>query len=216
MRNARPCPTPQLRRDDPYHNFLLALFAICANLCVRLLTAGIQMLRKFFYVAAFSAAACFTATAQSPSLSPAHSAKVSLADIAGEWTYRSFHNRPETVDDDAEKALALIFAEATMSFEAPSGSTLKGKIDWPGGGLDMQGAIRPGVEADSFVIDVVGAGRPGTSTAGWEYDYFAQLAHRWPTGVNQRPALVGSVLRAKPHGSSAAGYVASFIAVKRP
>ena len=76
------------------------------------------MLRKFFYMAAFTAAVCFTATAQSPSLSPTQSAKFSLADIAGEWTYRSFHNRPETVDGDAEKALALIFAEAAMSLEA--------------------------------------------------------------------------------------------------
>jgi hypothetical protein len=30
------------------------------------------------------------------------------------------------------------------------------------------------------------------------------------------PALVGTVIRAKPHGTSPAGYVASFVAVKRP
>jgi hypothetical protein len=35
-------------------------------------------------------------------------------------------------------------------------------------------------------------------------------------GVNQVPALVGSVIRAEPHGSAPAGYVASFIAVKQP
>ena len=33
---------------------------------------------------------------------------------------------------------------------------------------------------------------------------------------HQVPALVGSVIRAKPHGSAPAGYVASFIAVKQP
>lgn len=138
------------------------------------------------------------------------------AGIEGKWTYRSFHNRPEPVGDDAEKALKLIFAEAEFTFQPPSGSTLVGKIDWPGGGLDLRGTIRPGLEANSFVVDLVGSGRPDTSTAGWEYDYYAQLAHPWPNGGNQRPALVGSVLRAKPHGSAPAGYVASFIAVKGP
>jgi hypothetical protein len=63
--------------------------------------------------------------------------------IKGKWTYRSFHNRPEPVGDDAEKALALIFAEAVMAFEAPSDSTVKGQIDWPGEGLDLHGTIRP-------------------------------------------------------------------------
>jgi len=34
--------------------------------------------------------------------------------------------------------------------------------------------------------------------------------------VDQVPALVGTVIRAKPHNGEAAGYVASFIAVKQP
>jgi hypothetical protein len=51
---------------------------------------------------------------------------------------------------------------------------------------------------------------------GWEYDYHAQLAYQWPTGVNQVPALVGTVMRAKAHDGGAAGYVASFIAVRQP
>jgi hypothetical protein len=65
-------------------------------------------------------------------------------------------------------------------------------------------------------VEIVGAGRNGTGTAGWEYDYRGQLAYQWPNGVNQVPALVGTVIRAKPHGASPAGYVASFIAVKQP
>lgn len=104
-----------------------------------------------------------------------------VADIEGKWTDRSFHNRPEPVGDDAEKALRLIFAEAEFTLQPPSGSALEGKIDWPGGGLDLRGTIRPGVEPNSFVVN-----------------------------------LVGSVLRAKTHGSSPARYVASFIAVKGP
>ena len=153
--------------------------------------------------------------AQAPSPAPAYATSDSSV-LAGTWTYRSFHNDPAPVGRDPNKALDLIFAEAVFTFEIPSKTTLKGAIDWPGGGLDLQGTIRPGVEGAAPTVDIVGTGRAGTGTAGWEYDYYGQLAHRWPNGVDQVPAFVGSVIRAKPHGSSPAGYVASFIAVKRP
>lgn len=172
------------------------------------------MLREALISFCVTSTLCPLAAAQSLDDHKSYSATLFAAGIEGKWTYRSFHNRPEAVGGDAEKALQLIFAEAEFTFQPPSGSTLEGKIDWPGGGLDLRGTIRPGLEANSFFVDLVGSGRLGTSTAGWEYDYHAQLAHHWPNGVNQRPALVGSVLRAKRHGSSPAGYVASFIAVK--
>lgn len=136
--------------------------------------------------------------------------------LAGKWTYRSFHNNPAPVDGDADKALGLIFAEAVFAFEIPTPTTLKGAIDWDGGGLDLQGTIKPGAPGEPDIVEIVGSGRPNTGTAGWEYDYHGQLAHQWPNGINQRSALVGSVMRAKPHGSAPAGYVASFIAVKQP
>ena len=37
-----------------------------------------------------------------------------------------------------------------------------------------------------------------------------------PNGVNQAPALVGTVIRAKPMTANSAGVVASLIAVKQP
>jgi hypothetical protein len=97
----------------------------------------------------------------------------------------------------------------------PSSTALKGTIDWPGGGLDLQGTIQSEPLDGVPSVAITGAGRPGTDTAGWEYDYYGQLAHPWPNGVNQVPALVGSVIRAKPHDGAPAGYVASFIAVKQ-
>ncbi|HET9537970.1 MAG TPA: hypothetical protein VFP43_21925 [Mesorhizobium sp.] len=140
--------------------------------------------------------------------------------LAGKWTYRSFHNDPVPVADDpktaAEKALALIFAEAVFTFEIPTSTTLKGSIDWAGGGLDLQGNVGTNTAGAAPTVEIVGTGRSGTSTAGWEYDYRGQLAYQWPNGVNQVLALVGTVIRAKPHGGAPAGYVASFIAVKRP
>ena len=147
-------------------------------------------------------------------------AAASAGALVGKWTYRSFHNNPAPVADDPqtapEKALALIFAEAIFTFQVTSGTTLNGAIDWPGGGLDLEGTIELGPGGAAPTIKIVGTGRPGTGTAGWEYDYHGQLAYNWPNGVNQVPALVGTVIRAKPHGGAPAGYVASFIAVKRP
>jgi hypothetical protein len=109
----------------------------------------------------------------------------------------------------------LIFAEAVFTFEILSSTMLKGAIDWPGGGLDLQGSVRPSAGGGSPIVEIVGIGRPGTGTAGW-YAYHGQLAYHWPNGVNQIPALVGNVIRVKPHNGAPAGYVASFIAVKEP
>ncbi|WP_159009580.1 hypothetical protein [Bradyrhizobium sp. S69] len=136
------------------------------------------------------------------------------ADIGGKWTYRSFNNDPALVGNDGDKALRLIFAEAIFNFEIVSPTELKGTIDWEGGGLDLKGLIQPADATESFRVKIIGTGRPGTGTAGWEYDYDAGPAYTWPNGVKQVPALVGSVIRAKPHGASPAGYVASFVAVK--
>ena len=138
-----------------------------------------------------------------------------MTDIGGKWTYRSFHNDPSPVGDDADKALGLIFAEAEFTFEI-SGTSLTGTIRWGHDGLDLKGTIQPATATTPLSVQIVGTGRSDIGTEGWEYDYNACLAYQWPNGIDQVPALVGSVIRAKPHGSSPAGYVASFIAVKQP
>jgi hypothetical protein len=54
----------------------------------------------------------------------------------------------------------------------------------------------------------------------WIYDYEGYLVNHWPNGVQQRPAIVGSVIRTIPHSGgepgtvAPAGVVASFYAVK--
>jgi hypothetical protein len=141
------------------------------------------------------------------------------AALAGKWTYRSFLNDPALIGDDpviaAKKLYDMLFAEAVFTFEIPTDTTLVGKIDWTGGGLDLKGTIRQGDGVP--IVEIIGTGRPYTDTAGWEYDYHGQLAYTWPNGVNQMPAIVGNVIRAKPHGEgNPAGVVASFIAVKQP
>lgn len=160
------------------------------------------------------------ALAQSPAPAPAPAGGWDVSTLAGKWTYRSFLNNATLCcedpdeDKDAKNLLNLLFAEAVFTFALPSPTTLTGAIDWDGGGLDLQGTVTAG-DTGMPAVRIVGTGRPKTSTENWEYDYEGRLAYRWPNGVNQVPALVGSVIRAKPHGDNPAGVVASFIAVKQ-
>lgn len=133
--------------------------------------------------------------------------------LSGVWTYRSYRNVATLVDGDKDKALALIFGEGIYTLDQPTQTTLRGTLDMGGGYvLDVQGTV---TQAAPRSIAVAGIGREGTPTAGWEYDYNATLAYTWPDGVNQVPALVGSVIRAKPHDGAPAGVVTSFIAVRQ-
>jgi hypothetical protein len=142
-------------------------------------------------------------------------------DLAGKWTYRSFYNDPMQVldspDEDtaAKKLLSLMFAEAVFTFQIPDDATLTGAIDWGTGGLDLEGKISN--QGGALTVHIIRSGRPNTGTKDWEYDYHRALAYQWPNGVNQVPAIVGTVLRAKQHGvNNPAGVTASFIAVRQP
>jgi hypothetical protein len=136
---------------------------------------------------------------------------------SGRWTYRSYLNRPDViVEGDPQKALDLIFGEGVMTLEAPVGTALKGTLDLGGGFvLELNGAILGEPSVAPPVLRISGIGRPGTPTDGWEYDYVGYLTWTWPNGVGQVPTIVGTVVRAKPHGRSKAGLVASFVATKQ-
>jgi hypothetical protein len=136
--------------------------------------------------------------------------------LAGKWTYRSYLDSPALVGGDAKKALALIFGEGVYTLATPSHDVVAGTLDMGGGFvLDLKGTVRAAANETPLTVAIYGTGRLNTPTAGWEYDYRAYLAYEWPNGVKQVPALVGSVIRAKPHGGQPAGVVASFIAVKQ-
>jgi hypothetical protein len=135
--------------------------------------------------------------------------------LAGKWTYRSYINSRDLVND-AAGALALIFGQGILTFVTPTNTSLLGTLDMGSGlVLDLQGTIKRGAQDEALTIAIVGNGRAGTQTDGWEYDYHGYLAYQWPNGVNQVPAFIGSVIRAKPHNGSPAGFVASFIAVRQ-
>ncbi len=182
------------------------------------------------------------ALAQSPRESPlALTALAASADwdtsLPGKWTYRSYLDRADIIvnsDPDpavqalvpifgqgapmAEaslKAFNLVFGEGVMKFDHPVGNSVTGVFDMGGGYvLDLKGTLQPSASGD-FAVELFGTGRTGTKTENWEYDYKAFSTPKWPNGVNQVPALVGTVIRAKPHDGKSAGVVASFIALKQ-
>ena len=136
--------------------------------------------------------------------------------LAGRWMYRSYLNNPAPVGGDAQKALDDIFGEGVFTFATPTPATVTGEFDMGGGlVLDLAGSVAcAGGQVQAFRI--AGKGRPGTGTDGWEYDYHGAPAFTWPTGIDQVPSLLGTVLRAKPHNGGTAGVTASFVAVRMP
>jgi hypothetical protein len=137
----------------------------------------------------------------------------------GTWTYRSFRNVAEHLGDvdnpvGLEKLKAMLFAEADIIIEDSPVGSLAGKLDMGETGiLHLKGATSFG---NPFTARFQGVGTAGTPK-GWVYDYIAYLVPIWPNGIDQSFAMVGSVIRTVPHsnGQAKAGYVASFIAVKR-
>ena len=158
--------------------------------------------------------------------------------LPGKWTYRSYLNRADIMvgadpgpavkaldpiygqgnaqtASQALTALNLVFGEGVMSFDQPSGNNVTGTFDMGGGYvLDLKGTMQTTAEGD-ISVELYGTGRPNTPTDNWEYDYQATTTPKWPNGVDQIPTLVGTVIRAKPHGTGKAGVVASFIAIKQ-
>jgi len=120
-------------------------------------------------------------------------------ELSGSWTYRSFLNDatyPYLTAPPTSRG--LILHEAVLRLETPTDRA----IEWPGRSLDVQGTIY----GFSSIFQITGTG------GGWEYRYQGFLTTDWERGVNQRPALVGSVIHVLPPPG---GFVAPFIAVKQ-
>ncbi len=137
--------------------------------------------------------------------------------LSGSWTYRSYLNDPAPIGGDANKALALLFGEGQLTFTGGADPNFKAVLDFGGGAaMDLSGVVVGGNAIAPQVLLITGTGREGTSTAKWVYQYQGYVVPDWPQGVDQVPAIVGTVVRTIAHGSGAAGVVVSFIAVKQP
>jgi hypothetical protein len=142
----------------------------------------------------------------------------SFAVLSGDWIYRSFRNTVQPVNELKD----ILFGQGDLHLDVPgTGFFQDGKLSFgPNYPMVVQGqayVAPPNTgNAPSLVVAMQAFGVEGTSTAGWVYAYQGFLVPSWPNGVEQRIALVGTVIRVVAHGpNSPAGYVASFVAVKK-
>lgn len=132
--------------------------------------------------------------------------------FVGSWIYRSLFNDADiTLDFDK-----LEFGVGTLVIDEAPSEILRGTIgDGSTWSLTLRGSRQYGTPGRARFqgVGVVNGEK-------WVYDYECYLVPHWPNGVDQRPALVGSVIRTIPHSGSEpgtvapAGVVASFYAVK--
>lgn len=131
--------------------------------------------------------------------------------FVGSWTYRSLLNDPD-VNTDFQN---LEFGRGTIEITEAPMQILQGTIGGPGWSLALKGSREYGTP---MRVRFQGVGMVGGEE--WIYDYEGYLVSHWPNGVQQQPAIVGSVIRTIPHSGgqpgtvAPAGVVASFYAVK--
>ncbi|UXI69768.1 hypothetical protein [Tahibacter amnicola] len=134
--------------------------------------------------------------------------------FVGSWSYRSFLNDPDLQVAPND----LLFGSGTIQIMSADPAILVGTIGGPGWQLALTGSRSYG---NPMEIRFQGKGVVGG--AEWIYDYVGWLVPAWPNGVNQKTAMVGSIVRAIPHpttspdgktGTAPAGVVASWYAVK--
>jgi hypothetical protein len=161
---------------------------------------------------------CLEDALPSPGTAPAKQAGVEAEKLSGTYTYRSFLDLPEPVDNFDK----LRFAQLELQLSVQSDGTVTGMLIFPAAPgaepavMDVSGKI----SAWSPVhLSFTGKGRQGSAIADFHYEYDGGVLRHWETGLNQRLTLAGTVLRAEDHGSGAslakAGFTASFLAVKR-
>jgi hypothetical protein len=136
--------------------------------------------------------------------------------LQGDWTYRSFLNDPTPVGDDPNAALALIFGEGALTIEtAAPEAGFKATLSFGGDAvMDLDGTFEAGRGDEPPVIRASGRGRAGSPIADFRYDYLFYPVPTWPDAIEQRPALVGTVVRAADHGTAKKGATASTVTVR--
>ena len=126
----------------------------------------------------------------------------------GIWSYRSFCNNPDLNVEFND----LRFGAGILEISEPSLGVVAGTIGGPGWLLTLKGWLTYG---NPSTIRFQGSGEIDGEP--WIYDYLGYLAPAWPNGIDQRAAIIGTIVRTIAHsnGQSPAGYVASWIAVRQ-
>src|ERR1044072_7236358 len=136
--------------------------------------------------------------------------------FVGSWTYRSLLNEPDVSTDFKD----LEFGRGTIVIKPAPMQLLTGTIGGAGWSLVAKGG---GAYGNPMSVRFQGKGIIGGEE--WIYDYEGWLVPAWPNGVQQVPAMGGSIVRTIPHPGNPpkgggpppinpAGVVASWYAVK--
>lgn len=139
-----------------------------------------------------------------------------MTDLIGIWTYRSFVNTPAAVETP-DAALALIFGEGELAILAADPTDgFRATLSFGGAAImDLVGEVIAPDGDRPLVATARGRGRAGSPISDFAYDYLFYAVPAWPDGIDQRPALVGTVIRARDHGAATKGVTASTITVRR-
>lgn len=129
--------------------------------------------------------------------------------FVGTWTYRSFRNEPTLYEDWNQ----LKFGDGELVIDDTPIGQMSGHLTFlPDYSFRLQGYCTLG---NPFTIRFQGVGDARDSD-GQKYDYLGYLSPLWPNGVDQRLAIVGTIVRTRrPDNPTLEGYVASWIAVQR-
>ena len=132
-----------------------------------------------------------------------------MTQLKGRWIYRSLVNSKVL----SAPFNSLQFGLGTIEFEKiVNGKILDSSLDM---GSNLVLTLEGEITADSpAALKWRGTGVAGSPTAGWIYDYQAYLAPTWRNATDKTPILIGSVLRAVPHGGAPAGVTGTFYMVK--
>jgi len=131
-------------------------------------------------------------------------------DVSGKWFYRSFRSVPQLLNPQ-DPIGQILFGQGELVLTVDAAGAVSGTLGGTGWQLRLTGTRDVGkVERLQF---------RGQGTIGgeeWIYDYLGYVVPNWPNGIDQRPAIVGSIIRVVPHssGSAPAGFVAQWIAVR--
>lgn len=108
----------------------------------------------------------------------------------GKWSYRSFRNNPDLNVEFNN----LKFGVGILEISEPSLGVVAGTIGGPDWSLTLKGWLTYG---DPNTIRFQGSGEIDGEL--WIYDYLGYLAPSWPNGIDQRAAIIGTIVRSIEH-----------------
>lgn len=129
--------------------------------------------------------------------------------FVGSWSYRSWLNDTDLSTEPND----LLFGKGIIEIVEAPPTVLRGTIGGQSWSLDLHGSRSYGNP-----MTVRFRGKGVVSGSEWIYAYVGYLVPEWSDGVQQKTAMVGSIVRVIPHpsngGTAPAGVVASWYAVK--